>query len=193
LPEQSAAQNRSDLKSSQLSVASAEQDVKAARHQRLPSASLSATYGSGGINPGSYNQVYSVNASIAVPLFTGGRIRADVHDAEAKLAQREAEYRDLEGRVAYDVRVARLDAQASETAVNVAQGNKALALRAFEQSEDRYRNGVTNYLEVVQANEAVVTAEENYISSLFSYNVAKISLARALGSAETRLASFFGE
>jgi outer membrane protein TolC len=128
-----------------------------------------------------------------VPLFTGGRIRADVHEAEAHLAQREAEYRDLEGRVAYDVRVARLDAKGSETAVQVADGNKALTQRAFDQAEDRYQNGVTNYLEVVQAHEAIVAAQENYISSLFSFNVAKIALARALGSAETRLAALFGE
>ncbi|HTU44818.1 MAG TPA: TolC family protein [Bryobacteraceae bacterium] len=186
-------QDRFDLRSAQQTVAAAEQDIRAARNQRLPSASFAASYGSGGINPGNYNQVYSISAAITVPLFTGGRIRADVQDAEAKLAQRQAEYRDLQGRVSYDLRVARLDAQASETAVKVAQGNQTLAQRAFEQAEDRYRNGVTNYLEVVQANEAVVTAKENYISSLFSYNVAKISLARALGSTESRLATFFGE
>lgn len=193
LPEQNPPQSRFDLQSAQQGVSAAEFDVRTARDQRLPSVSLDASYGSGGINPGNYNQVYSVSAAVSVPLFTGGRIRADVRDAEARLAQREAEYRDLQGRIAYDVRVARLDAQASETAVKVAEGNKVLAQRAFDQSEDRYRNGVTNYLEVVQANEAVVTAQENYISSLFSYNVAKISLARALGSAETRLATFFGE
>ena len=193
LPEENLVQNRFDLKSSQQAVAAAEQDVRAARDQKLPSASIDASYGAGGVNPGNYNQVYSLSASIAVPLFTGGRIRADIRDAEARLAQRQAEYRDLEGRVAYDVRVARLDEQASETAVRVAEANKALAQRAFEQSEDRYKNGVTNYLEVVEAREAIVTADENYISSLFSYNLSKISLARALGSAETRLAAFFGE
>ncbi len=167
--------------------------MQAARDERLPSVSLAASYGTAGLNPGNYNQVYSVSAGVTVPLFTGGRIRADVREAEARLAQRQAEYGDLQGRIAYDVRVARLDAQASESAVKVADGNKALAQRAFEQSEDRYKNGVTNYLEVVQAQEAIVSAQENYISSLFSFNVAKISLARALGSAETRLAAFFGE
>lgn len=193
LPQQNPPQSRFDLKSAEQSVRAAQQDVRAARDQRLPSASLDASYGSGGVNPGNYNQVYSVSAAVAVPLFTGGRIRADVRDAEARLAQREAEYRDLQGRIDYDVRVARLDAQASETAVKVAEGNKVLAQRALAQSEDRYTNGVTNSLEVVQAREAVVTAEENYIASLFSLNVAKISLARALGSAESRLAAFFGE
>lgn len=193
LPEQNPAENRFDLKGAHQSVAAAEQDIRSARAERLPSISLGASYGAGGMNPGNYSQVYSIGASVSVPLFTGGRIRADVREAEARLAQRDAEYRDLQGRVAYDVRVARPDARASETAVRVAEGNRALTQRAFEQSEDRYKNGVTNYLEVVQAHEAIVAADENYISSLFSYNVAKISLVRALGSAETRLAAFFGE
>lgn len=193
LPEQNGAQSRFDLQSAQKSVAAAGQDVQAARDERLPSLSIGASYGMAGLNPGNYNQVYSVSAGVSVPLFTGGRIRADVREAEARLAQRQAEYGDLQGRIAYDVRVARLDAQASESAVKVADGNKALAQRAFEQSEDRYKNGVTNTLEVVQAQEAIVTAQENYISSLFSFNVSKVSLARALGSAETRLTTFFGE
>lgn len=193
LPDRNPVQNRFDLKSAQQSLAAARLDVRTARDQRLPSVSLGADYGAGGVNPGNYSQVYSLNVGVSVPLFTGGRIRADVREAEAHLAQSEAEYHDLEGRVAYDVRVAQLDARASETAVKVAEGNKALAERALVQSEDRYRNGVTNYLEVVQAREATVIAEDNYISSLFSFNVAKISLARALGSAESRLAAFFGE
>src|SRR5215469_14249251 len=193
LPEDSAKQNRFDLESARVSVSAAQLDVKSAAAQRLPSISLGASYGAGGMNPGNYNQVYSVSAGVSVPLFTGGRIRSDVREAEARLAQRQAEFRDLEGRIAYDARVARLDVQASETAVKVAQGNKTLAERALTQAQDRYANGVTNSLEVVQAREAVVNADENYIASLFSFNVAKVSLARALGAAETRLATFFSE
>lgn len=192
LPGDAGAQTRFDLESARRAVAAAELQVKAARDQRLPSISFDANYGAGGMNPGNANQVYSIGGSVTVPLFTGGRIRSDVRQAEANLAQRDAEYRDLEGRVKYDVKVARLDVQASESAVKVADGNRDLARRALEQSEDRYRNGVANYLEVVQARQAVVAAEENYIAGLFSFNVAKISLARALGSTETRLAAFFG-
>jgi outer membrane protein TolC len=184
-------QTRFDLESARKSVSAAELDVKSASAERLPSVSLDASYGAGGMNPGNYSQVYAVGGSVSVPLFTGGRIRADIREAEARLAQRQAEARDLEGRVAYDVRVARLDAKASETAVKVAQANQALAARALAESQDRYANGVTNSLEVLQAREAVAAAGENYIASLFSFNVAKISLARALGNAETRLATFF--
>jgi outer membrane protein TolC len=188
-----ASQSRYDVASAKLGVTAAKLGVKAAHAERLPEIAFGGSYGGGGTNPANYNQVYSVQGSLNVPIFTSGRIRSDIHAAEAVLVQQDAEYRDLEGRVEYDIRISRLDAQSSESAVKVAEANQKLADRALEQSEDRYRSGVTNYLEVLEAQEARVTANENYIASLFSYNVAKIALARALGSAETRLTGFFGQ
>ncbi len=153
---------------------------------------MSADYGGAGTNIGNFNQVYSVGANISVPIYTGGRIHADIEQARSDLARREAEYEDLKGRVAYDVRIAWLDLSASDTSVKVAERNKSLAQRALTESQDRYTNGVTNYLEVVQAQEAVIGANENHIQSLFSFNVAMISFARALGGAETRLPELLG-
>jgi outer membrane protein TolC len=186
-----ALETRYDVASEKQEVAAAELGLKAARAQRLPEISFAAAYGGGGTNPANFNQVYAVGATVSVPIFTSGRIRSDVHAAEATMAQRRAAYRDLEGRVDYDVRVAQLDAQSSESAVKVATENETLAERALTQSQDRYNNGVTNYLEVLQAQEALVAANENYIASLFSFNVAKVALARALGSSENRLATLF--
>ena len=127
-----------------------------------------------------------------MPIYTGGRIHADIEQAQADLARRQAEYEDLKGRVTYDVRVAWLDLTASDSSVRIAERNKSLAARALMQSQDRYSNGVTNYLEVVQAQEAVTLASENYIQSLFSFNVALISFARAVGDAEARLPELLG-
>jgi outer membrane protein TolC len=186
-----ALQTRSDVASANQEVAAAELGLNAARAERLPEISFAASYGGGGADPANFNRVYTVGGTVSVPIFTSGRIRSDVHAAEATLGQRRAAYRDLEGRVDYDVRVARLDAQSSDSAVKVAAENNALAERALAQSQDRYSNGVTNYLEVLQAQEALVAANENYIASLFSFNVAKVALARALGSAENRLPGFF--
>jgi outer membrane protein TolC len=185
--------SRYDVASARQEVTAASWGVKVARAERLPEVAFEGSYGGGGTNPANYNQVYSVQGSLTVPIFTSGRIRSDIHAAAAVLVQRKAEYRDLVGRAEYDLRISRLDAQSSESAVKVAQANKELAVKALEQSEDRYRNGVTNYLEVLEAEEAEVAADENYIASLFSYNVAKVSVARALGSAETRLTTFFGQ
>ncbi|RXH57828.1 TolC family protein [Granulicella sibirica] len=182
---------RPDVASLKETVAAAQLSVKAEHAQRLPVLSFEGNYGGGGVNPANFNRVYEASARLDVPIFTSGRIRSDIHQAEANLTQRRAEYQDLQGRVAYDVRVAMLDAKASEAGVKVAEANKALAQRALTQSQDRFDNGVTNYLEVVQAQESLEAANENYIASLFSFNVAKISLARALGSSETRIPTFF--
>jgi outer membrane protein TolC len=187
-----ALRSRSDLHSAEASIRAAESAVQAQKGQRLPVISVKANYGGAGTSVGNFNQVYTVAGQVSVPLFTGGRIRADITEAQATVARRRAEYEDLKGRVAYDVRVAWLDLGASDSSVKVARRNRELAERALTQSKDRYANGVTNYLEVVQAQEAVTLAGENYIQSLFSFNVAMISLARALGGAESKLPQLIG-
>ena len=184
--------SRADLRSAEAGVQAAMFTLRAQKAQRLPVISVTADYGGGGANIGNFNQVYTIAGNISVPIYTGGRIHADIEQAQADLVRRESEYEDLKGRVAYDIRVAWLDLSASDSSVKVAQRNKSLADRALTQSQDRYANGVTNYLEVVQAQEAVTTAGENYIQSLFSFNVALISLARAVGAAETRLPELLG-
>src|SRR3984893_6059460 len=184
--------SRADLRSAETSVEAAALSVRAQKAQRLPVVSVTADYGGAGANIGNFNQVYTVASNISVPIYTGGRIHADIEQAQADLTRKEAEYEDLKGRVAYDVRVAWLDVSASDSSVKVAERNKSLAARALTQSQDRYTNGVTNYLEVVQAQEAVTVASENQIQSLFSFNVAMISFARALGGAEARLPELLG-
>jgi outer membrane protein TolC len=184
--------SRADLRSAEASVQSATFTLRAQKAQRLPAISVTADYGGGGSNIGNFNQVYTIAGNISVPIYTGGRIHADIEQAQADLTRRESEYEDLKGRVTYDVRVAWLDLSASDSSVKVAQRNKSLAEQALVQSQDRYTNGVTNYLEVVQAQEAVTVASENYIQSLFSYDVAMISFARAMGGAETKLQQLLG-
>ncbi|MBV8827945.1 MAG: TolC family protein [Acidobacteriaceae bacterium] len=184
--------SRADLRSAEASMEAAAFTARAEKAQRLPVLSVSADYGGGGANLGSFNQVYTISTNVSVPIYTGGRIRADIQQAQADLARREAEYKDLKGRVSYDVRVAWLDLTASDSAVKVADRNRSLAQRALTQSRDRYANGVTNYLEVVQAEETLAAASDNYIQSLFSLNVATVSFARAVGSAETTLPELLG-
>jgi outer membrane protein TolC len=183
---------RSDLLSAAARIREAESRVRSEKGGKLPAVSFRADYGAAGVNIGSLNQVYTIAGQISVPIYSGGRIQADIDQAQTTLARRQAEYDDLEGRVAYDVRVAWLDMQASDSSVNVAESNRALAERALAQSQDRYLNGVTNYLEVLRAQEAVTNADENYIRSVYSFNVAKIALARAMGAAESQIQNFFG-
>lgn len=175
---------RADYKSLEAQVRAAESLKKAARSEALPSLKFHADYGDIGPSPGNSHGTYTVAASVKVPLFQGGKVRGDVMQADAVLRQRESELKDLQSKIEYQVRTAMLDLKSSENQVHVARSTQDLAQQQLAQARDRFAAGVVNSLEVVQAQEAVATADENYISSLYRYNVAKASLARALGLAE---------
>ena len=136
------------------------------------------------MNIGNSHGVFDVGATLAIPIFAGGRAHADVLQAEATLRQSKQQLDSLRGQIDYDVRAALLDLNSAADQVEVARQALDLANQTLEQARDRFTAGVTDNLEVVQAQESVATANENFISSLYAHNVAKISLARAIGFAE---------
>jgi outer membrane protein TolC len=101
--------------------------------------------------------------------------------ARAQLQQRRSEAEDLRGKIDNDIRAAFLDLKSAEDQLHLSQSSIELAKQQLQQSQDRFAAGVTNNIEVVQAQESVVANNDNYITSLYSYNLAKASLARALG------------
>src|SRR5581483_8658320 len=100
---------------------------------------------------------------------------------DAQLQESRDRLENLRAQIDADIRTALLNLESSQQQVAVAQSNIDLAEQTLSQARDRFSAGVTDTVEVVQAQEAVASAHANYISSLFSYNYAKISLARALG------------
>ena len=93
----------------------------------------------------------------------------------------------------YEVRAALLDLKAAADQVDVAQSNVQLAAESLSQSRDRFTAGVTNTVEIVQAQQAVAVADETLIGAQFQYNVAKVSLARALGVADQSVRGYFNK
>lgn len=184
---------RSDLRSAEAQVHAAEMALSAAHAERLPSASLSGDYGVIGPNPATMHGVFSATASVSVPIWEGGRIRGDIQQAEATLKQRRAELADQRGKVEQDVRTALIELETAMGQVQLAQSNRGYASETLNEARDRFNAGVATTVEVVQAQEQVAGAEADYISSLFSFNLAKLSLARATGEAEADLPHLFQE
>jgi outer membrane protein TolC len=127
-----------------------------------------------------------------VPIFQGGKVRADVLQADALLQQRKARADDLRGRIEYDVRSAFLDLQTAAQQVSVAQSSVELAGEQLTEARDRFAAGVADTIEVVQAEENLAGANDNFINSVFTHNLAKLSLARAVGIAEKATMQFLG-
>lgn len=186
---QQAFQKRWDLQAAESQVHAAEIVVSAAHAERLPSASISADYGVLGPTPISNHGVYSVVGSINIPVYQGGRVKADVEQAEATLHQRQAELADQRGRVEEQVRTALIELETSIGEVRLAENNRGFANETLREARDRFNAGVATTVEVVQAQEQVASAESDYISGLFAFDLARISLSRAMGQAEIDLPS----
>ncbi|HEY2466524.1 MAG TPA: TolC family protein [Terracidiphilus sp.] len=187
---ESAYKTRADYQSQINLVRSAELNRKAAAAERYPSISAEADYGLLGVNPGSSHGTVNAAGTLRIPLFQGGRVHGDVLRADASLTEAKERLEDLRARIDQEVRDAYLDLQASAQEVSVEKSAVALATQNLEQSRDRFASGVTDNLEVVQAQDALAIADDAYIASVYGHNLAKISLARATGVTESRFAEY---
>jgi outer membrane protein TolC len=183
--------SRSDYQAAMTDVRAAEFSRRAAVAGYLPSLSFDADYGKGGAHPSSSTQVFDVRGALSIPIFQGGSVRGELLQADARLEQSRERLDNLRAQIDSDVRTALLNLQSSADLVNVARSNIDLAEETLAQSRDRFSAGVTDTVEVVQSQETVASAHEQYISSLYSYNFAKISLVRALGIAEGGVKEYF--
>ena len=183
---------RDDLRSAEARADAARSARQAAVGGALPTVHLDADYGLLGSSVSTTKKTYTVAASVHVPLFEGGSTRGKVEQADAELRQREAEVADLKAGVQYELAAALLDLTAADAAVDVARGGESLARQQLEQAQDRFRAGVANTIELVQAQDALTSASDHYIASLYAHNLAKATLARALGVVEARFAEFVG-
>lgn len=187
----SAYSSRSDYQAAMSDVRSAELSRKAAVAGYFPSLSFQADYGTGGAHPSDSTRVYDVRGTLSIPIFTGNKVHGDIQQADATLERARERLDNLRAQIEADVRTALLNLQSSGEQVNVARSNVDLADQTLTQSQDRFSAGVTDTVEVVQSQEAVASAHEQYISSLYSYNFAKVSLIRALGKGEQGVKQYF--
>jgi outer membrane protein TolC len=160
--------------------------------QRYPTLSINGYYGADGINFDQSHGNFAFTGEMKFNIFDGGRIRADVAQSDAVIQQRKDEIADLERRINVDVRSALLDLKSAADQVAVSESNLDLAGQTLTQARDRFTAGVTDNIEVVQAQDAVANAQETLIASRYAHNLAKVALARAVGMTETNLKQYMG-
>ena len=185
--------NRSDYQAAEMQVKAAERTVQAAKAQWYPTLGVSGYYGDQGPTFSNSHGVFSVTGSLNFNIFDGRRIKSDVLEQQSQLTNLRNQLQNLKGQIDFDVRNALLDLKASNEQVTVAKSNSQLAHETLTQAQDRFSAGVADNLEVVQAQEAQATASQNLINALYSNNVAKVELARALGVAEQGIRSYFAK
>jgi outer membrane protein TolC len=187
-------EHRPDYLAAKAKVAAAQFMLRSAKAERYPTLTASGYYGDEGLRViNDSHGVFNATGSITFNIFDGGRIKADVLQNDSELRNRRNEFANLRGQIDYEVRSSLLDLNSSHDQVEVAQSNLQLAQQSLQQSQDRFSAGVTNTVEVVQAQQSLADANENLISAQYQYNLAKVELARSLGLAEAGIRAYFSK
>jgi outer membrane protein TolC len=175
--------NRKDLAAMVEQTKAAEEQRKAATADRLPTLKFEGDYGDIGVNVATSHGTGNAAGTLSVPLFKEFALRGEAQQAQAKLDTKRAELSDKTAQVDADVREALLDIESTGKQVEVARSSVELATEVLSEAQQRYKNGVSDNLAVSQAEQSVAQANDQYVTSLYRHNVAKLSLARALGAA----------
>jgi outer membrane protein TolC len=181
---QQAKANRKDLAAMVEQTAAAVEQRKAATAARLPSIAAEADYGDTGTTLAHSHGTVDATASLSVPIFEEFALRGQAQRAQAQLDTAQAQLSDRKAQVEADVRDALLDIASAQKQVEVAQSSVELANEALKEAQERYANGVSDNLAVSQAQQSVAQADSQFVASLYRHNVAKLSLARALGAGQ---------
>lgn len=173
--------NRPEMKSIDEQQRSLVAERRATSDEKLPTLSFHGQYVQQGISATAVIPTYVYQAEVNVPLFTGGRIRAQEANAKLQLAKLAQQKQELTNQIALQVKTAVADLDAARHEVSVANLGVALARQEVSQARDRFQAGVADNIEVVTAQDALARANNNQIGALYRYNTARANLARATG------------
>jgi outer membrane protein TolC len=181
---QQALANRKDLAATKEQADAARSVATAAHEERLPSAGFTGDYGATGVNLTDLHGAGEAIGQANMPVFEEFKIRGDERVADAQKRQQEAALSNMRGQVVADVRNSLLDIESAAKSVAVARSNVELANEELSEAQQRFAVGVSDNLAVVQAQASVAQANNQFVTSLYQHNVAKLSLARAMGVAQ---------
>jgi outer membrane protein len=176
--------SRPDYRAAQAQLRGAELDLRSSQAERYPSVAFAADYGQSGRKPFQNLNTYRVQGSLNIPVFLGGRISADVKQAQSRVDQAEAYLDEVRAEVETDVMSAIANVSSARRQVEVAQSTIDLAQQEVDLSTARFTSGVTDNTEVVNAQDRLARAEDNRIRALFQLQMSQAGLQRAIGAAE---------
>jgi len=176
--------NRKDLAAMVEQTKAAEQVRKEATDERLPKVQVAADYGDIGVNVRHSHGTGDAQGALTVPVFEEFSLRGRAEIAQSQLDTQRAQLSDKQAQVEADVRDVLLDIASAQKQVEVARSSVDLANEVLNEAQQRYANGVSDNLAVSEAVQSVAQANDQYVASLYRHNIAKLSLARALGASQ---------
>lgn len=162
----------------------AEYDKKASQDLRLPTVRVDGDWSYQGTRLNNGIPVYNYQATLDLPLFTGGRTHAEIVKSDLQLKVLSEQKADLRNQIALDVKTALLNLKSARNQVEVANLGVQLSKEEVDQARDRFKAGVANNIEVIQAQDALARANDNQIAALYRFNQARADFAKSVGQME---------
>lgn len=187
-----ALKTRKDLAASGEQVLAASAEKKSANAYQLPVLSFTGDFGDLGTTPGHSHSSFTATGQVTAPILQVAKTKGQNEVAAAQYEQARARLADQAQQVNQDVRDSILDIQAAAKLVEATHSNVELANEALSEAQQRFKAGVSDNLPVSQAQAQTEQANDQYISALYQHNLAKLSLARALGAAQTNYKDYLG-
>jgi outer membrane protein len=175
---------RQEWKALESQIKAAQNQKRASSDSRLPSVRFDGDFAYVGTSGNTALPTYTYQASVNMPLFTGGRIHAEIVRADLEIKKLEQQKDDLRNQIALDVKTALLNLQSARNEVQVANLGVQLSKEEVDQARDRFKAGVANNIEVIQAQDSLARANDNQIVALYRFNQGRADLARSIGQME---------
>jgi outer membrane protein TolC len=175
---------RQEWKGLKSQIKAAELEKREAWDSRLPNLRVDGNWAYLGTRPDDAVPTYSFVASLNMPVFTGGRIHAEVVRSNLEIQRLQQQQDDLRNSIALDVKTALINLTSARNEVQVADLGIKLSQEEVGQARDRFRAGVANNIEVIQAQDALARAADNQIAALYRFNQARADYARSIGEME---------
>ncbi|HKV24033.1 MAG TPA: TolC family protein [Candidatus Acidoferrum sp.] len=175
---------RQEWKALQEQMKAAGLDKKASQESRLPSLDFKGNWAYLGSSSATGIPTYTYEAAVSMPLFTGGRIKAEVTKADLEMKRLDQERDDLRNQIALEVKTALINLESARSQVQVANLGVELSKQEVDQARDRFKAGVANNIEVIQAQDSLARANDNQIAALYRFNQARADFARSTGEME---------
>jgi outer membrane protein TolC len=172
---------RPDYRAALARIKAAEFQVSAARRQRYPVIQFRADYGQSGRKPFQNLNTFHLQGILNVPIYTGGRIEAEIAEAQARVNEARATADEIRSQVETDVLTAVAATQAAQRELDIARSGVKLAAEELDLASARLTSGVADNTEIVNAQDRLARAEDNVVRAAYNRDLALTQLRRALG------------
>ena len=132
-----------------------------------------------------WSDLASIGLSVKVPIFTGGSTKAKINQAEIDLLDIQEQMNDTKLGLDLEYQNAKSQIENTLKSVDIQRENVLLAEKVLSNTQSNYQHGLATLTEIIDSENALTDARNNYSNALLEYKIAEVALIKAKGDLKT--------